>query len=150
MFKIKSPSHHADFGPFPGHPRKAIRGPFVLGVFQRLNCYIISSDRNRWCPDLFVMGVCETVSVGLDSNFTGVGACFSDSAASGLAGESLGCSRMGGKYIYGREYAFCFSSKQVHSLLVGTILAILQLCTISFNSLDKTAPCAKLKVVANH
>ena len=30
MFKIKSPSHHADFGPFPGHPRKAIRGPFIL------------------------------------------------------------------------------------------------------------------------
>ena len=41
--------------------------------------------------------VCETVSVGLDSNFTGLGACFSVSAASGLAGESQGCSRMGGK-----------------------------------------------------
>ena len=49
-----------------------------------------------------------------------------------------------------REYAFYFSSKQVHSLPVGTILAILQLCTISFHSLDKTAPFAQLKVVANH
>ena len=43
------------------------------------------------------MGVFETISVGLDSNFTGLGACFSVSAASGLAGESQGCSRMGGK-----------------------------------------------------
>ena len=48
-----------------------------------------------WCPDLFVMGVCETVSVGLDSN--GLGASFSDSAASGLAGVSRGCSRIGCK-----------------------------------------------------
>ena len=31
MFKIKSPSHHVDFGPFPGRPRKAMRGPFILG-----------------------------------------------------------------------------------------------------------------------
>ena len=48
-----------------------------------------------WCPDLFVMGVCETVSVGLDSNFNGLGASFSDSATSGLAGVSRGCSRIG-------------------------------------------------------
>ena len=50
-----------------------------------------------WCPDLFVMGVCETVSVGLDSHFTGLGACFSDSAAIGLGTESLCCPRVGGK-----------------------------------------------------
>lgn len=31
------------------------------------------------------MGVCKTVSVGLDSNFTGLGACFSDSADSDSA-----------------------------------------------------------------
>ena len=51
-----------------------------------------------WCSDLCVMGVCETVSVGLDSHFTGLGACFSDSAATGLAGESRYCSRIGGKH----------------------------------------------------
>ena len=50
-----------------------------------------------WRPDLFVMGVCETVSVGLDSHFTGLGACFSDSAAIGLGGESPCCPRIGGK-----------------------------------------------------
>ena len=49
-----------------------------------------------------------------------------------------------------REYAFYFSSKQVRSLPVGTILAILRLCSISFHYLDKTAPCAHLKVEANH
>jgi len=48
-----------------------------------------------WCPDLFVMGVCETVSVGLDSDFNGLGASFPDSAASGLAGVSQCCSRIG-------------------------------------------------------
>ena len=50
-----------------------------------------------WCPDLFVIGVCETVSVGLDSNFNGLGASFSDSAASGRVGVSRGCSLIGGK-----------------------------------------------------
>ena len=50
-----------------------------------------------WCPDLFVMGVCETVSVGLDSHFTELGACFSDSAAIGLGTESPCCPRVGGK-----------------------------------------------------
>ena len=49
-----------------------------------------------------------------------------------------------------REYAFYFSSEQVRSLPVGTILAILRLCRISFHYLDKTAPCAHLKVEANH
>ena len=52
-----------------------------------------------WCPDLFVMGVCETVSVDLDSNFNGLGASFYDSAASELAGVSRGCSRIGGFHV---------------------------------------------------
>ena len=61
-----------------------------------------------WCPDLFVMGVCETISVGLDSHFTGLGACFSDLAAIGLAGKSLCCSRIGGKLglgVMGQSFA---------------------------------------------
>jgi len=35
-----------------------------------------------------IMGACDVLSVGLSANFTGLTACFSDSGANGLTGES--------------------------------------------------------------